>query len=83
MPTYKIGYYAARKDARRHLLESFRADDDNEARAHMIEVICNRDLNYKWYLYSGDWKPIPLCSRDCNYCPDYTCNKNKTFTEVK
>lgn len=84
MPVYKIGYYAPRQDARRHLLKSFKAENDNEARAVMVKELHNRDLLYRWYLYTGDWKPVPLCSLDCNNCPDYNCSKNKTkFTEVK
>ena len=57
---YKIGFTNNRKDARRHLLRSFRAADDEEAKDLFIEYVstfCDTK-RYFYRLYTGDWKEI-------------------------
>ena len=60
---YKIAFKAKRRDAKRHLLESFQADTLEEAEAHFREIVKHHYMEnvnrmYRFELYTGNWKPI-------------------------
>lgn len=60
---YKIAFKAKRRDAKRHLLESFQADSLEEAKEHFRGVVKkhyaeNVNRMYRFELYTGNWKPI-------------------------
>lgn len=52
---YKISYANRRKDARRHLLEAFSAESDEEAINYFYEKAPNLPYMYDYELYKGDW----------------------------
>ena len=60
---YKIAFKAKRRDAKRHLLESFQADSLGEAEEYFRGVVKkhykeNVNRMYRFELYTGNWKPI-------------------------
>lgn len=60
---YKISFRAKRKDAKRHLLESFQANSLEEAKEYFKEVSAKyykEEINrmYRFELFTGNWKPI-------------------------
>ena len=60
---YKIAFKAKRRDAKRHLLESFQADSLEEAKEYFSGVVKkhykeNVNRMYRFELYTGNWKPI-------------------------
>lgn len=60
---YKIVFKAKRRDAKRHLLESFQANSLEEAKQYFKQTVAthyqeNVNRMYFFELYTGNWKPI-------------------------
>lgn len=75
---YKIGFKRKRKDARRHLLTSFKQVSDDMAACEMYEILRDKDIeNYEYRLYTGNWIEVSMCSDHCSACPDFKCPHNQ------
>lgn len=60
---YKVAYIGKRKDAKRHLIESFQAENITEASERFIQILKERIGNdpmpgYEFQLLTGNWKVI-------------------------
>jgi len=55
---FKIGFVNKRKDAKRHLWESFKAESIQEAKQHFNDVKEKANKRYELRLYTGDWKEV-------------------------
>lgn len=81
--TYKIGFRNMRKDARRHLLTSFKAENDVEAAKKMFEILKDKfDEKYEYRLYTGDWINISMCTGNCMECADFGCSNRGKKVET-
>ena len=56
---YKVAYIGKRKDAKRHLIESFQAEDQGEAIAHFLDIVKEKnEPGVRFELLTGNWKLI-------------------------
>ena len=56
---YKVAYIGKRKDAKRHLIESFQAESLNEAFERFMEIISDKgEPGVRFELLTGNWKII-------------------------
>lgn len=55
---YKIAWKNRRRDAKRHLLKSFQAENEKEAIKRFKEVVPQLPDKYTYALFTGNWKYI-------------------------
>lgn len=56
---YKVAYIGKRKDAKRHLIESFQAESINEAVGRFKEIVKEKnEPGVRFELLTGNWKLI-------------------------
>lgn len=59
---YKVAYIGKRKDAKRHLIESFQADTLDEAVNRFREIMHSyTESGVRFELLTGNWKLITYC----------------------
>lgn len=56
---YKVAYIGKRKDAKRHLVESFQAESLDEAIKRFIDIVYDKgETGVRFELLTGNWKLI-------------------------
>lgn len=56
---YKVAYIGKRKDAKRHLIESFQAESLDEAVRRFKEIVSDKgETGVRFELLTGNWKLI-------------------------